>query len=256
MNFFKNFFSMQVFFVRILIIFSDITMGVLEYSAMILKNEHIAKETRGVLARVENENFLFSPGQFLSVKIQERIFRAYSIASAPSSLPEFSLCIKILQNGMGSQYIDSLSEGDKIVFRGPFGHFGIKQPEKKTLCIATGTGIAPMKSIFESQLNATQKKDLELLFGVREEEHASYLEDFQKAQQEHSFFSFTLCVSRPPFEGEFFVGRVTDFLRKQSKDFFSGKEILVCGNPPMVKEVKEILEEKEVEKQNIVSESF
>ena len=237
--------------------FPPYQMAIPEYSATVIQNEYIAKETRGLKLTVHDANFSFSAGQFLSLKIQEKIFRAYSIASSPSRLPELSLCVKILPDGTGSQYIDALSKGDEIIFRGPFGHFGSKQPQKKTLCIATGTGIAPMRAIFETQVNAPQKgKNIGLLFGVREEEYASYLEDFQKAEREHLSFSFTLCVSRPKSEGNFFTGRVTDFLLQQPKEFFTEKEVLLCGNPPMVKEVTQILLEKGVEKENIVAESF
>jgi ferredoxin-NADP reductase len=180
--------------------------------------KHIEFEVKGV------PRFGFVAGQWLSVQANtpqgEEITRAYSIASAPSENGRFAFCLNRVQDGFMSNYLCNLDEGDEISLQGPFGDFILRPPLRDTLMIATGTGIAPFRSmlhgLFESgregeggagrggppvaPLHQTQ---FWLLFGSRYEQDIYYREEFERLAAEHSNFHFMPTLSRggPEWKG-------------------------------------------------------
>ena len=241
------------------------------FSATVVRNEYIAKETRETtfLVDQDNQELTFQAGQFFNIVLntpenpEKKVMRAYSVASSPKILPQFKLCVKVIENGkgLGSGFVDRLKKDESVKFSGPFGHFGKKFPQKKTIMVATGTGIAPMKAIIDELQESNFPTHTTLVFGVREEEHAFYREYFEVLQKEHTRFSFVLFISRPEKNTQFshttYKGRVTEFFTDKTPENLSNTEFLICGNPAMVKEVRKILHnEKSVDKKNICVEAY
>lgn len=195
----------------------------------------------------------YQAGQFISVKIEDNptspCIRGYSISSYPlPSKNYFSLCVKIVENGRGSNWLNQLKENQEIQFLGPNGKFLFEpQPNTKTiLFIATGTGIAPLKSMLEDQLinknNLTQK--FHLLFGVRYIKEIFYQDLFQNLANKFPNFTYEITVSRPEEENwSGTKGRVTNLLEKLELDTTS-TEAYLCGLKDMLTEVTSILESK------------
>src|SRR5271169_3174471 len=125
--------------------------------------------------------FGFVAGQWLSFKTNmpddEEITRAYSIASPPADDNRFALCLNRVQDGFMSNFLCDMKEGDEISCQGPFGDFILRPPLRDTLFIATGTGIAPFRSMLHWLLADPvrhQDKQLHLLFGNRTEKDIYY----------------------------------------------------------------------------------
>src|SRR5579884_2379526 len=127
--------------------------------------------------------FEFMPGQFISMSLardgQEHT-RAYSVASPPRGDSQFDLCLNRVPGGLFSNYLCDLEPGNEIEFTGPHGFFLLEQPPvRPQVFIATGTGIAPIRSMLWHLL-AEPRPDLPecwLLFGVRYPHTILYRED-------------------------------------------------------------------------------
>src|ERR1700722_15460063 len=95
--------------------------------------------------------FGFVAGQWLSFKTKkadgEEITRAYSIPPPPQDNNKFALCLNRVQDGFMSNFLCDMKEGDEISCQGPFGDFILRPPLRDTIFIATGTGIAPFRSM-------------------------------------------------------------------------------------------------------------
>jgi ferredoxin-NADP reductase len=95
--------------------------------------------------------FGFVAGQWMSFSQNlpdgEEITRAYSIASPPEGDNKFALCLNRVQDGFMSNFLCDMTEGDEISCQGPFGDFILRPPLRDTIFIATGTGIAPFRSM-------------------------------------------------------------------------------------------------------------
>ncbi|MFA5947612.1 MAG: FAD-dependent oxidoreductase [Candidatus Gracilibacteria bacterium] len=208
-----------------------------------------------------NKKFVFQAGQFITIKVKDKnptpVFRGYSISSKPQE-DRFELCIKLMENGRGSTYLKNLNKGDEIEFLGPNGHFLFKNtPQKKSIFIATGTGLAPIKSIIENELlDKNYKGDLLLLFGVRYVNGIFYKNTWRNFAKKYPNFKYEITVSRPEdttYTGN--KGRVTDLLEKisfnpQNTNFY------LCGLKEMIDSVNEILTAKKVPTENIFFEKF
>ena len=159
--------------------------------------KHIDLEVNGV------PRFGFVPGQWLSVKANtpdgEEMTRAYSIASPPSENGHFAFCLNRVQDGFMSNYLCTLDEGAKIAFQGPFGDFILRPPLRDTVFIATGTGIAPFRSMLHwllAENDRHQGRQFWLLFGARREQDIYYRDEFEKLTAKHTNFHFLPTLSR------------------------------------------------------------
>ena len=211
----------------------------------------------------------FEPGQFMLLNVQDGkeppVSRAYSIAGRPYG--NFLFCIKLIPGGRGSEYLRGLDLGDSVQLQGPTGHFtlglsGTGQDEKDLILVATGVGIAPfmcmLRQMFAggSVAEHAQRK-IFLHFGVRNEEDVFYKEQLDAWKAAHENFDYTLTLSRPAEEWTGAKGRVTDHLAKQFESVDAARtEIFICGNGSMVKEVKEMAEEKGFAKADLHFELF
>jgi len=187
------------------------------------------------------------------------VMRSYSISSISKS-GHFELCVKKVENGRGSSYLSSLKEGEKVEFMGPFGHFIFKKDKTKNhILIGTGTGIAPLKSIIEDELQKGNDSPIHLLFGVRYVKDLFYKDLFAKLAAKNPNFTYEIIISRPENpsweQNGGKIGRVTDLLKDLAIDT-NNTDIYICGLKEMVLETTKMLEEKGIQKENINFERF
>lgn len=195
------------------------------------------------------EPFNFQAGQFVTFKIADKTppcFRAYSISSQPQQNGNtFENCLKVIPNGRGSNWLNSLKEGDKIDFIGPSGKFIFQTvPEKSVLFIATGTGVAPFRAIIKDQLEKGSAQKMTLLFGVRHEKDIFYKEVFEELAQKYPNFDFILTLSQPEnpsWNGK--TGRVTTHLETM-EIIPENTDAYICGLKDMIGSVETILKAK------------
>ncbi|MBI5414629.1 FAD-dependent oxidoreductase [Candidatus Peregrinibacteria bacterium] len=229
-----------------------------EYSATVIEVISAAKETKLFRLKLSESSppFHFTVGQFISIFIEEKVFRAYSIASSSKKLPLIELCVKIIPGGKGSEHLDHLAPGDVITFRGPFGSCVLKDLQKSKIFIAGGTGIAPIKAFVDELKEERFGGEEELLYGVRTPEYAVYTDEFKNLSSDH--FRWILCASdMEKNDSEKYPRYPTDVLQKYPPEYFRDKEVYVCGPPPLVKETIHILtEEKNFPKEYIFTEAY
>jgi ferredoxin-NADP reductase len=231
-------------------------------SARLLRSVPLSEFTKHIDFEVQGvPRFGFVAGQWLSVKAStpegEEITRAYSIASAPSEDRRFAFCLNRVQDGFMSNYLCSLGEGAEISFQGPFGDFILRPPLRDTLMIATGTGIAPFRSmlhgLFESgnegggvagragaPIAPGQQTQFWLLFGSRCEQDIYYHEEFERMAAEHSNFHFLPTLSRGGAEWNALRGYVQEHVR-EIVGSRTDIQAYICGLDKMVSANRELL---------------
>jgi ferredoxin-NADP reductase len=217
---------------------------------------HIELEVKGVT------RFGFVPGQWLSVKANapdgEEFTRAYSIASAPCDKGNFSFCLNRVQDGFMSNYLCDLDEGAEISFQGPFGDFILRPPLRDTVFIATGTGIAPFRSMLHwllAESDRQQERQFWLLFGSRTERDIYYREEFEQLAAEHANFHFLPTLSRASGEWKGLRGYVQQHLG-EIVGMRSDMHAYICGLDKMVKANREQLKSLGWERTSIRYEKY
>ena len=103
-----------------------------------------------VLRLPPNSNFNFNPGQYVNI-IKGNLTRSYSIANISNHKNQLEFFIKKYTNGLMSEYFFKEAKiNDLLRLEGPIGTFFLRNSSfKNIIFLATGTGIAPIRSILK-----------------------------------------------------------------------------------------------------------
>ena len=157
-----------------------------------------------------------------------------------------------------SNSLCDLNEGDEIECQGPFGDFILRPPMRDTLFIATGTGIAPFRSILHWLLadhSRHQDKTLTLIFGNRTENDIYYHEEFLELAEKHANFRYLPTLSRGDERWEGLRG----YVQEHVPDIAAGHTDMhayICGLDKMVKANRELLKSLGWDRKSILYEKY
>jgi CDP-4-dehydro-6-deoxyglucose reductase len=104
------------------------------------------------------DSFSYLPGQHVSILMDDGRPRSFSIASAPKG-NRFDLHIRRIPGGAFTDgRLPALAEGEHLDVELPLGSFFLRKEDfRPLLMVATGTGLAPIKSILESPDGGTRR---------------------------------------------------------------------------------------------------
>ena len=218
------------------------------YAARLVRSLSLSEFTKHLELEVNGvPHFGFVPGQWLSVKANtpdgQEMTRPYSIASPPSENGHVAFCLNRVHEGFMSNHLLSLNPGDEITFQGPFGNFVLHPPMRDTLFIATGTGIAPFRSMLHWLLAEEVRhegRQLWMLFGARTEPDLYYREEFEQLAAKHSNFHFLPTLSRAPEEWKGLRGYVQTHV-PEIVGARTDMHAYICGLAKMVKANRDLL---------------
>ena len=230
-----------------------------EYMTKLVELEDMTydiKKLRMELPKGETVNF--KAGQFMQFytkpyeKVQEEVFRAYSISSPPQDENHIELVIRQVPEGLATTYVHKhLKEGDEVRLSGPYGDFYYRGNCDTMVMVAAGSGLAPMRSLIYDNLHKKVPVDMVFYFGARSQDDLYYVDEFTKLAEKHDNFTFIPTLSRPDegWTGE--KGRVTDLLDRDLADGTGaeGKEAYLCGSPGFLKSVNDVLMKKGFDKE-------
>jgi ferredoxin-NADP reductase len=206
------------------------------------QTKHLEFEMQGI------PRFDFVAGQWLSLKHSHsdgrEITRAYSIASPPEESNRFALCLNRVSNGLMSNFLCELRVGEELSCQGPFGDFILRPPVRDTVFIATGTGIAPFRSMLHwlfGKESRHQGQQFWLVFGSRSETDIYYHQEFLCLAAAHPNFHYLPTLSRGSTE---WTGR-RGYVQDHVAETLAGRTDMhayVCGLDKMIKANRDLLE--------------
>jgi ferredoxin-NADP reductase len=200
----------------------------------------------------------FKAGQFCMVHVpkdEKPLKKAYSICSSPFETGYIDLCIKLVEGGYATNWFWTLKESDAVTLTVPYGGFVMKEPlDYDFVFVATGTGLAPLRSMIRVLLRDGFQRPITLIFGVRYENEVLYEEELRDLEKKHANFRFIPTISRPKnWMGE--VGYVQEKLKKYVTDP-KDKQIYVCGLVPMIEAVQKAAQEIGFDKKQVHFEKY
>ena len=222
----------------------------------------------------------------LTMKNDEEIFRAYSMANHPAEGDIIMLNIRIatppwdraagkwmdVNPGICSSYVFSRKKGDKVTISGPYGEFFINPTQREMIYIGGGAGMAPLRShIFH--LFHTEKTDRKVSYwyGGRSKRELFYTNHFRDIEKDFPNFSFHVGLSEPldednwkvkeslDGEGDGYVGFIHQvLLDNYLNDHPEPEEVeyYLCGPPLMNAAVLKMLDDMGVPPENIRFDDF
>jgi ferredoxin-NADP reductase len=233
------------------------------FPTRLVRSLSLSEQTKHLVFEVLGKpRFGFVAGQWLSFKTNkpdgEEITRAYSIASPPADDNQFALCLNRVQDGFMSNFLCDMKVGDEITCQGPFGDFILRPPLRDTVFIATGTGVAPFRSMLHWLLADPvrhQDKQLWLLFGNRTEKDIYYHQELLDLAARHANFHYLPTLSRGAPEWQGLSGYVQQHVPGivQSR---ADMHAYICGLDKMIKANRELLKGLGWDRKSILYEKY
>jgi NAD(P)H-flavin reductase/hemoglobin-like flavoprotein len=182
----------------------------------------------------------YIPGQYLAVQVPRwpRLWRNFSIANAPRRSGLIDLHVRALPGGLVSgSLVHHSAPGDTVVLGPARGKMTMQAgPGRDLLCIAGGTGLAPIKAIIEGVIGASAAggppRKIGLLFGARTEQDLYDLAALRELESACPALTVTPVVSdQPHFPG--LKGTLPEAAARYAS--CEGKDIFLSGPAAMVR---------------------
>jgi CDP-4-dehydro-6-deoxyglucose reductase, E3 len=203
----------------------------------------VVTEKRPIAARVVElrlrpvgQPIRYWPGQYVTLGHPRNGIpaRAYSISNAPRPDGELVLQVARADGGMTSLWVhDQLQVGESVKVSGAYGTFiGDPSVDTPVLCLAAGTGLAPILALTEAALRRGFRKPVTMLFSARTRDDV-YSEGLMAWwRTKHRNFDHKITLTRETQEG-YLNGRVDVVLPKLFPDL-SKHTIFAAGSPEFV----------------------
>lgn len=200
--------------------------------------------------------FEFLPGQYISLIGPDGIKRAYSVAGISPEKKILELHVRQVQSGQMSDYLFKRAQSNDLMrLRGPLGTFFLRNFTGANLIfLATGTGIAPVKSMLEfiSNLPLGQgPQSVRVIWGGRYE-HDLYFDIESSIRRD---FEYIPVLSRPKKEWTGARGYVQEVLLEFGYSL-ADKVVYACGSEAMINDAKDALVQAGLPANQFFSDAF
>jgi ferredoxin-NAD(P)+ reductase (naphthalene dioxygenase ferredoxin-specific) len=198
----------------------------------------------------------FSPGQYAQLQFTPEHIRPYSMAGlAADGSMEFH--VRLVPGGRVTGYIGSqLKPGDAVRVSGPMGSAYLRRKHAgPMLCVAGGTGLAPILSIIRGAIAADMDNAIHLYFGVRSERDVYGLEELAELQERYPGLRVHVVVTGGSASSGHRSGLVTDAI-EQDWPQLAGWRAYLCGSPPMVEAATRLVTQKGIAPEQVYADAF
>jgi ferredoxin-NADP reductase len=197
------------------------------------------------------DEYNFTPGQATDISINKEGWKEEKRPFTFTSLPEdenleFHIKTYPDREGVTSELL-KLKNGDELILHSVFGAIKYKQ---EGVFIAGGAGVTPFIAILRQLHSKNEMGENKLIFANKTKQDIFLKEEFEEMLGDN----FVNILSDEKTT-EYAHGYVTeDFLKTHIENFH--KSFYLCGPPPMLDKMEEILAEMHIDKKSIVKEEF
>jgi len=222
----------------------------------IIENRHWTEALFSL--RVAGAALAFEAGQFVRIALDigaQRVARAFSMVNSPDD-PVLEFYGIVVPEGPLSPRLARLSPGDALfVAANPAGFLVLSEiRDAETLwLVSTGTGIAPFLSILRTEAPWQRYRNVVLVHAVRFSEELTYRNSVDELRNSRGL-RYVSFVSREPAPGSL-AGRIPAAVRDGRLEAAAGlklaadsSQVMLCGNPDMLKDTTAALVERGMRK--------
>lgn len=223
------------------------------YEVELLLTEFVTHDTKRYVVE-KPEGYEFTPGQATEVAMAEEGWEAEWRPFTFTNLPDEAVLEFIIKSypadhpdhdGM-TERLGTLEAGARLKIKDPWGTIQYKGPG---VFIAGGAGVTPFIAIFRDLKKKGEVNGNSLLFSNKKKEDVILEKEWREMLDEEHL---VLTLTQEEVDG-YGQGRIDESLLKRQVDDFS-QPFYVCGPPPMVGAVKEMLAELGAKMDKIVFE--
>lgn len=177
----------------------------------------------------------YRAGQYVSIECgyQPRRWRVYSPANAPRKDNSIDFHVRAIGSGLvSSALVRRLKVGDVVRLAAPMGAMTLdRHSDNDIVCIAGGTGLAPIKALVDDLVRYNRTRWVHLFFGAKTREELYDLPAMMQLAARYPWLSIVPAVSDDvSFEGE--VGNIVDVVRSYGP--WDRHDFFIAGPPGMI----------------------
>lgn len=213
-----------------------------------------------ISVKFKKENINYRAGTYmvylLDVQDAKGNFRDFSFASSPTE--DFILISTRITGTPYKQKLASLKKDDKVSVKGPFGHFFF-YPEKEAVMIAGGIGITPFRSMTKYAIDSKLDTKITLFYGSRTPEEIAFRKELYSWQKTNPNFKVVNVISSIKDSKEQWnglTGFIDEKIIRSNLNHLNNKLFYICGPPPMVDAMFDLLKLIGVKEEDIRVEHF
>ncbi|MEM6582185.1 MAG: 2Fe-2S iron-sulfur cluster binding domain-containing protein [Pseudomonadota bacterium] len=201
----------------------------------------------------------FQPGQFVQLQVPGTdAYRRYSMSSTPAQIPKLEFLIRVLPDGVMSNYLRNEAKvDDTLMVEGPFGSFFLRDNARRAplLMIAGGTGLAPIMSMLDSIRGRSGLKPRILVsFGCASMDNLFYVDELDLRKDWMAGLQTRISVDRGRSERDIVIGNPLQAIGVD--DITEDTVAYLCGPPPMIEASYAHLSQLGVRAENMHAEQF
>jgi NAD(P)H-flavin reductase/hemoglobin-like flavoprotein len=199
-----------------------------------------------VLTLQPSEPFPYLPGQHLWVQTPRwpRLWRRYSIANAPREDGSLTLHVRAVAGGLVSNtLVHHLRPGDTLLLGPPGGRMTAEtQARRPVLCLAGGTGLAPLKAVAEAIATSGAEsgergRDIVLYHGARTQSELYDLSALRRMELDYPSLEVIAATSDEMAEGTEH-GTISSLAARAD---WMDRDVYISGPDAMIAKTVEVL---------------
>jgi NAD(P)H-flavin reductase len=196
-----------------------------------------------VLTVQPSEPFPYQPGQHLTVQTPRwpRVWRRYSIANAPRDDDSVTLHVRAVGGGLVSNtLVHHTQPGDILLLGRPEG---VMTPDtgssrrRPVLCLAGGTGLAPLKALAEALASCGEPPEVVLYVGARSASELYDLPALRRMEMDSPWLEVIPATSQEMAEGTRH-GTIPSLARKAR---WQDRDVYISGPDAMIVKTVQVL---------------
>ena len=233
---------------------------VVQHPARIIKAQVVAIESpthdiRRLILRPAKP-LEFSPGQYAMLQISPEHIRPYSMAGLATDT-ELEFHVRVVPGGRVSGYVaQQLKVGDSLRVSGPLGTAYLRtRHQGPMLCVAGGTGLAPVLSIVRGALAAGMRNAIQVYFGVRSPDDLYGVQTLRALAAAHRNVHVSVVVTMGNRDPQLRSGLITQAVAADWESL-AGWRAYLCGAPPMVEAAALLVKQRGIEPENVHADAF
>jgi ferredoxin-NADP reductase len=220
----------------------------------IIKCSHDVKSFR--FARPDG--FEYKAGQYVIVTLDingKSASKPFTLSSSPTEKEHLEFTKKLTGHEF-SNALDAMTIGDEVNISKPYGKFTFEGEYDKIALLSGGIGITPMISICKYCTDMKLDVNIKLICSNKTEEDIIFTSEIKDMMSLNSNLFALDTLTRASDQWPGCNGRICDTLIQSEVPDYSERVFYVCGPPPMVDSMVEMLQMMNVADEMIKKESL
>ncbi len=204
------------------------------------------------------EAFDYKAGQYVTVTLNsngKKLSKAFTLSSSPTEKDHLEFTKKLTGHEF-SNLLDAMVIGDTALISGPFGKMTFEGEYEKIALLSGGIGITPMISICKYCTDMKLSTNIMLICSDKAEKDMIFTEELEEMQKQNTNLTFFNTLTRASGNWTGCRERICESMIVRELPDYAERIFYVCGPPPMVDSMMEMLHDMKIPDSMINKESL